>query len=170
VIADIGANVGYLISSKGFQSGSFKVSELTNVKLVTWQQFQDAFSETWLQKRFRPIITERLDKLFAYTEPLVPRWMTQVPDHEVSILRALRDKYNEFGWLTLSFSQYHVMLRREDPPQLPLREHLPKTVNRSGIPDRVLDAAGYRDLLREILSSGEAAIAEFDVVRKRNGL
>src|ERR1051325_9219793 len=41
VIADIGANVGYLISSGGFQSGSLTAAELTNLELLTWEQFQD---------------------------------------------------------------------------------------------------------------------------------
>src|SRR4051794_18349245 len=45
VVADIGANVGYLISSGGFQSGSFTAAELTNLELFTWEQFQDAFCE-----------------------------------------------------------------------------------------------------------------------------
>jgi restriction system protein len=34
VLGDIGANVGYIISTNGFQSGSFAASELTNVQLV----------------------------------------------------------------------------------------------------------------------------------------
>jgi len=39
VVADIGVNVGYVISMEGFQSGSFRASELTNLRLVTWQEF-----------------------------------------------------------------------------------------------------------------------------------
>jgi len=31
----------------GFQSGSFSAAELTNVELVTWEQFQEQFEETW---------------------------------------------------------------------------------------------------------------------------
>jgi len=167
VVADIGANIGYLISSNGFQSGSFKASELTNIQLVTWPQFQDAFSETWVQKCFRPRITEQLDKLFNYTEPLVPRWMLEIPEHEVPTVKQLRDKYERFGWLVLTFSIYHVVGRPGELPALPLREHLAAT---AGIPDAVLDAGGYRDLLNEVLAFGTTAIGEFDMVRKRNNV
>jgi restriction system protein len=43
VAADIGAHKGYIISMSGFQLGSFSAAELTNIELVTWQQFQEAF-------------------------------------------------------------------------------------------------------------------------------
>ena len=41
VISDIGANIGYIISTNGFQSGSYEAAEYTNVKIVTWEEFQD---------------------------------------------------------------------------------------------------------------------------------
>jgi len=44
-VADVGANVGYVIASNGFQSGAFAASELTNLEL-TWEQFQAAFEES----------------------------------------------------------------------------------------------------------------------------
>jgi restriction system protein len=48
VVSDIGANIGYIIAPSGFQSGSVNASEFTNIKLVTWEEFQNEFEETWL--------------------------------------------------------------------------------------------------------------------------
>src|SRR5215510_13924373 len=48
VVSDIGANIGYIVSMRGFQSGAFKASELTNIELVTWEEFQSVFEQSWL--------------------------------------------------------------------------------------------------------------------------
>lgn len=33
----------------GFQSGAYEASELTNLELVTWEEFQAKFEESWLE-------------------------------------------------------------------------------------------------------------------------
>ncbi|MBZ5585593.1 MAG: restriction endonuclease [Acidobacteriia bacterium] len=72
VVGDSGANMGYIVSMAGFQSGAMTAAELTNIQLVTWEQFQEAFEATWLEHHLIPTITERLDDLFDCTEPLLP--------------------------------------------------------------------------------------------------
>ena len=74
VVADVGAHKGYIISSNGFQSGSFSAADLTNIELVTWDEFQEAFEPTWLDRYFVPTITEELDPLMSYAEPFAPKW------------------------------------------------------------------------------------------------
>src|SRR5258705_8303667 len=49
VVADAGANLGYIVSSSGFQSGAFSAAELSNVRLVTWEEFQKEFTASWVQ-------------------------------------------------------------------------------------------------------------------------
>jgi restriction system protein len=48
VCADVGANAGYVISTAGFQAGAFEAAKQTNVSLVTWEEFQAKFEESWL--------------------------------------------------------------------------------------------------------------------------
>src|SRR4051794_9979048 len=52
VVADIGANVGFLITTSRFQSGAFAASGMTNIKLLDWPGFQNEFEETWYSKHF----------------------------------------------------------------------------------------------------------------------
>jgi len=47
VISDVGANLGYIITTSGFQSGSITASNFSNIKLLTWPGFQKEFEETW---------------------------------------------------------------------------------------------------------------------------
>lgn len=78
VVGDSGANVGYIISAGGFQAGAFSAAELTNVRLVTWEEFQTQFEPTWVENFMLPQVAERFDLLFSYTEPLPPQSIDQL--------------------------------------------------------------------------------------------
>lgn len=167
VMADIGANAGYLICSSGFQSGARAAAQNTSVTVVTWEQFQAFFCETWLINYFLPKISTELDSLFSYTEPLVPPWFCEVPKSDILILRGLRDKYEEFGQFLL-----HLCYTGHEYfgfPKLPLRDKLTKGyVQVDSFPDKILNAVGYRELLNEALAYGKTAIKEFTAVKERN--
>ena len=122
VLNDTGASVGYIIALKGFQSGAFKAANYTNLELVTWEEFQRVFCDSWLEQYLSPLITEELDPILGYTEPLVQKWMCEVPDHEVQIIKALREKYFAFGILIMAFTTYSFFLRAKGFPKLPLSE------------------------------------------------
>jgi restriction system protein len=66
---DFGANVGLLISSKGFQSESYKAAENTNLKLIDWIKFQQTFCERWYRNYFMPTLSKINEPLVDYTEP-----------------------------------------------------------------------------------------------------
>jgi len=166
VVADLGINSGYIISSSGFQSGAFEACESTNVKLLTWNQFQDEFLHTWLEKYLAPMITESLDPILTYTEPLVPNWFMSVPDSDVEVLRGLRDKYVPFGMMVMMFTTYSRFMRSNAYPELPLRERMTDCLD--SIPDAILDAAGYKEFLSLVTQYGQSAIDEFRVVKRRN--
>ena len=50
------ANIGYVISTNGFQSGSYKAAKYTNVRIATWEEFQELFEEKWLKNYFSKYI------------------------------------------------------------------------------------------------------------------
>jgi len=171
VVSDLGVNLGYIISSGGFQSGAFSASELTNIKLLTWEEFQGEFRETWLEKHFSPTITDELTAIIEYISPLPPDWFMKVPEHEVPVLRSLREKHLPFGLLMLSFTSYARMLRHKGFPELPIRDRLTQRFSDSiAIPDSILDAIGYRDFLDLVLEYGRMAASEFDAVKQRNNV
>lgn len=71
VLTDFGASWGFLISSAGFQSGAFEAAEFSNVRLMTWQQFEDTWMERWTETYLRPKLYEAQERLCGYTEPLL---------------------------------------------------------------------------------------------------
>lgn len=163
VVDGSGANVGYIVSSGGFQSGAFTAAELTNLRLVTWEEFQAEFEATWIETFLFAHVVERLGPLLTYTEPLLPRASSDLDDDKRRRFLGLKEKYDPFGWLlSIMFTPWGRMMRDEAVPELPLRAVTTQRLVESGaIPDDVLDAVAYRDLLEAAVPYGEQAIIEF---------
>jgi restriction system protein len=167
VVAETGANLGYVVSKAGFQSGAFSAAELTNLRLVTWDAFQAEFEETWVHDYLRPTIDARLERLIRYTEPLVPHKFLEVDDAGVERIRALRDHHAAFSYMILRFTVIGGEMFKQTP-NLPLRASWPAMVG--PMPDEILDARGYREFLEGALTHGAAAIGEFHDALRAGGV
>lgn len=167
VVQEIGANIGYIVSMEGFQSGAVAAGDLTNLKLVTWQEFQDLFEESWFEEYFTKQIDERLDGLMTYAEPFLPAWFEKMSDKDQSTYFSLKEKYDLFGVIMQSLGPYSRLFRKEPLPTLPLRTRLKPDPILKTIPDHILDETAYREFLDASISYGEAALAEFRVLRDK---
>jgi restriction system protein len=167
VVQEIGANIGYIVSMEGFQSGAFAASDLTNLKLVTWQEFQDIFEESWFEEFFTKKIDEKLDDLMTYAEPFLPAWFDRMSDEDKAKYYSLKEKYDLFGIIIQSLGPYSRAFRKDPIPTLPLRARLKPDPILSTIPSHILDETAYRDLLEASVAYGEAALAEFRVLRDK---
>ena len=167
VVQEIGANIGYIVSMEGFQSGAVAAGDLTNLKLVTWQEFQNIFEESWFEEFFTKQIDEKLDGLMTYAEPFLPMWFEKMSDEDKAKYYSLKEKYDLFGMIMQSLGPYSRMFRKEQIPTLPLRARLKIDPILSTIPDRILDETAYRELLDASVAYGEAALAEFRLLRDR---
>lgn len=58
VLADCGAHCGLLISMAGFQAGAKRVAQHTNIRLLTWRDFQELFMERWLTTFWVPTLRD----------------------------------------------------------------------------------------------------------------
>lgn len=167
VVQEIGANIGCIVSMEGFQSGAVAAGDLTNLKLVTWQEFQDLFEESWFEEYFTKQIDERLDGLMTYAEPFLPAWFEKMSDKDQSTYFSLKEKYDLFGVIMQSLGPYSRLFRKEPLPTLPLRTRLKPDPILKTIPDHILDETAYREFLDASISYGEAALAEFRVLRDK---
>ncbi|MFD4190734.1 restriction endonuclease [Amycolatopsis thermoflava] len=66
-LADAGAGIGFVVSSRGFQAGARRAAIHTNVRLVTWEEFQSIFIERWYQNHMLNVIRRESLRLFGYT-------------------------------------------------------------------------------------------------------
>lgn len=65
-VNDIGANFGLIISSSKFQSGAIAAVDRTNVSLLTWDEFQDRYFDTWYCKHFYLQLQDGINIDFEY--------------------------------------------------------------------------------------------------------
>jgi restriction system protein len=167
VVQEIGANVGYIVSLEGFQSGAIAASELTNLQLVTWQEFQLLFEESWYEEFFTHEIDRKLDGLMTYAEPFLPLWFEKMSEGDKEAYFALKERYDLFGTIMQSLGPYTRVLHKTPIPTLPLRARLKPDPILATIPDHILDETAYREFLDASILYGEAALAEFRVLRDR---
>ena len=66
VVNDFGANIGFIVSKVGFQSGSYEAAEKTNIKLVTLKELEETFYTRWKQ--------EMVTRYLPYADELFPYW------------------------------------------------------------------------------------------------
>jgi restriction system protein len=169
VLADIGANAGYIISTSGFQEGSFEAIASTNTQLVTWLDFQNQFERTWFKSYMSPTLAERLDPLLTYTEPLLPKWFAGLTEDGKRDFLALKDRYDEFGWLIMFMTPYSHTFEDKGLPRLPLAASLsPNSSIRANVPLPLLEAQGLRDFLDLAIAFGEEVIAKFRALRPQS--
>jgi hypothetical protein len=162
VVSDLGVNVGYIISTGGFQSGAEDAAELTNLQLLNWQEFQKLHEELWYDRYFAPTIVEKLDPLLTYTEPFLPIWFHDLSEANQQGYMALKDKYDLFGISLMKYTTYHRILNREALPQLPLRARFAGQEEAlKVIPPEILDETAYREFLELCVIYGQQAINEF---------
>lgn len=169
VVADSGANLGYIISTEGFQSGAFTAAELTNIRLFTWKQFQDEFEASWIKNHLVPTLGQCWDPLFHRTEPMSYDQFNRLDETGKRAFINLWSKYGAFAdTLFLLFSPQVRIVSKREVPRLPLREleYREELANswpgaKQSMPDAVMDAQSYFDFLDADLAHIERAIAEF---------
>jgi hypothetical protein len=102
-------------ATAGFQIGALNAVELTNIRLVTWQEFQSEFEASWIKNYMMPTIVHRLDKVFSYTEPIPPfRLLEQLTEEAQRAFMELRENHQYF-W-PLLFTMFSPYLRLPTPP------------------------------------------------------
>ncbi len=104
VIADFGANAGYIVSKKGFQKGAYAAAYKSNVYLMTFNEFQDHYRENWL-KSIIPKLKEIGRPLRKYADPI-----SSLLDGELELLsKEKRDQYRQLSYKYNEISLYGIV-------------------------------------------------------------
>jgi hypothetical protein len=153
-VQDIGANIGYIIGSSGFQAGAYKAAELTNVQLLTWEQFQDEFENQWIANHVVPSIGDRYEEFLRWTEPLPPTAGRPLTKDEAERFWELWRSFQPLVALLMPLAPWMTLFNPTGTyPRLPLvpGEH-------PGLPTDVLESRGYRELLARVDTHAARAV------------
>jgi len=154
VISDFGANLGFIVSKNGFQSGSYEAVKNTNVRLVSLKDLETKYYLKWKQGMVNKYI-KYADKLFPYWDPSGGKmaedggkisWETQQLVYEayIPICRlGPHDLYHGF--------------RREYPIKVPILNDKLKIVGKN----EILNDREYFDFVEE---NKEKALTHFKIL------
>lgn len=161
VVADYGANWGFIISSAGFQSGAYKAVDNTPIQLLTWEEFQELFVDRWIQNYMIPRLHSEVDSLIPYTEPLCAVPYNKEGEFPKERFRELCEKYADLAFLALSLYLPMPTLSTKQL-KLPLRNTIKGELqNYAGMPDDLLDAICLRDFVDIICKHSKEGITAF---------
>jgi restriction system protein len=177
IVGDSGANWGAIISATGFQQGARIASKYTNVRLLSWAEFEALFVERWMSNHFTREIAQKTDPLLEYTEPINSRIFRKADAlsannrEKFKRLRALHSPLASVCMVNRvkAIGLNHVLPGADTTtpmPSLPLRKTMGAFLQAENlsIGDDILDAGSFRSLLESILSQAKRAIAQFDEV------
>ena len=170
VMHEVGANVGYIISQKGLQTGTKEYIKNTNISGITYEEFQRKYFPVWYQKCFVPQIGDTVDELVQYVEPFNSRTIRAVnelskPDRQryFDLVR----KYRLFGMIMAFFEVPNFSSRFILPAPEEIEEIKKKIVEASG-KEFEFTAIYFRDLLNEIRSKIREVTEKFHKVFGEN--
>ena len=161
VMGDVGANIGYIISKAGFQAGAYEAAESTNIKLLTWPEFQQVFMEQWFRVYFTHSVAKHLERLDDYLEDAIriEDWHRKLTRDELDSFRKLQLEHCFLKQLFYFLLPYSYMLQPQTPIfSLPLSTH--KFISK-GLPEALISAQGYREFFEELCDYCEPIMAAF---------
>lgn len=167
VIGDIGANSGYIISKAGFQTGAYEAAANTNVKLLTWLEFQKMFEDQWYWNYLSNQAYERLDGLCSYLEPLpaMSHWDHYLDQADVERLKEMFHQHFPLGALIFALQPFMAMLPgRKERIMLPLGAG---AMDYGDLPEALVSRRGYREFLNELVDYSHPILDEFRSYRDK---
>ena len=176
-VDDIGANVGLLISKNGFQSGAYSASRYSNIKLLTWEEFEIMFLPIWYKNYFLKEVANIGDVLIDYTEPINTRVFKKVEllaEEDKLKFRMLREKYSDLGWLCTVLKSDCYYSNQSSSTEtgnfirycFPLADYVVGK-NISCYSDDILCAKSYVQFLKGLKKNVDFAVKEFNVLFDR---
>jgi restriction system protein len=107
VMHEIGANIGFIISKKGLQSGAIKYTKNTNILGMTYSEFQERYFQVWYERWFVTKIGNAADSLIRYVEPF-----NSFRERKIDALSKARQKqfvvlYKKYQILGIFMASFH---------------------------------------------------------------
>lgn len=164
VVNDTGSNVGYIITTSKFQSGAKESVTKTNVELLTWNEFQSLFFDSWFANFFYASLSKSLNLKedhyysFEYFDDLTPE------DKKLyfSTKNKISEAFEVFEYFALPY-----MLKKE-VANLPLLGNLYNEVEYYGdIPLDILKECDYETFIKKFVVFVEPNIIELNTLHEK---
>lgn len=164
VMSEVGANIGYIVSKLGLQSGAVEYTRFTNVSGHTYAEFQERYRRPWLQRHFLPSIASAAGPLIEYVEPINcrrDRFLAALSEPGRARYAELNRVYGAFG-MAMVMLPAHPGFSPINAATFPDVPTLCETLDATFDGSVHFKAVHYRDLLSEILTKVNEVTRDFD--------
>jgi restriction system protein len=173
VMHETGANVGLIVSRTGLQAGATGYTQSTNIRGMTYGEFQAKYFPMWFERFFASTLDNAADDLLQYVELFNSR-----RDREVATLtesnrerfETLKNRFSGFG-LAMAFfrlCEFNKVLGMPDIPFVDDIERIKKYVQDSPDGNVRVNSTYFRDALIELLATVGKITNEFNEIFGRN--
>lgn len=170
VMHETGANIGFIVSQHGLQSGANEYTSHTNITGITYQALQERYFSVWWKRHFCVVAASAADSAHQYVEPINSfreRVVATLNPEAQTKFRSLQVKYAPFVLLVqvMDIGQLIPQYLSAQPPTINLyKEKVGKLL---GDPE-FFKTNYYRQLLSEITFTLAFIEGEFNDVFGRN--
>jgi len=170
VMSETGANIGFIVSKKGLQSGAKEFTNNTNIIGLTFEDFQSRYFEPWWYNHYCIMVAAAAKNVCFYTEPFNGRRddaLEGLSEDDLQRYYSVRDKYSAF-----SMHMWHADIGSISPGE---RQPLPRSIHE--YKRKIVEVFGedfgfqaeyWRDLLDEITERLERVECELHQIFGRN--
>lgn len=159
VVGDYGANTGYIISRIGFQHGAHQAANNSNIVLMTFAEFQEAFKERYLSEAVNRLqkVGYPLRRYADWSESFFDKEIAKLLPEKKERLENLQQHYAIISLSSVNIGMYKSILTGE----LDL-ESVDYTIGRvrQEIKDRQINC--YSDYFDYLINLFTLGLQEFD--------
>ncbi len=168
VMHETGANIGFIISRYGLQTGAEQYTKSTNITGLTYLEFQQRYFEAWWRRYFCPRVGDAADVLLQYVEicnSARDREYEKLTSEGQMAFDRLRSEY-EVPAMVFSMFNYHIVAPVLDASKvagLPVSvEDFEKRVLSLIAPNEQWKCETFREVLELILKYLSDAVDKFN--------
>ncbi|TNC69871.1 hypothetical protein [Rubellimicrobium roseum] len=146
---------------------NYQAAANTNVRLLTWVQFQEVFEDQWYWESLINWVHENLDPLCSYLEPLpaMIHWDEHLDPEDVERLKVMHRDYMPLLPMLMSMMPYMSMLPgQRQKVLLPIGDRMREHIE---LPESLTSRTGYREFLVELERFCRPILSEFQAYRDK---
>jgi hypothetical protein len=164
IMHETGANIGFIISKKGMQSGARNYTESTNIIGLTYAEFQARYFDVWYRDFFISQIGKCADSLIQYTEPINSRrqfFIDKLSSQKKEEYIDLYKHYDELGIIIVFLCHQVPYKKITSIPDLGIEQY--KIIMKEYLGEEFsFSSIYYRDLLAELISKIQKITDQFN--------
>lgn len=170
VMHETGANLGFIVSKHGLQSGATMYTRNTNIQGLTYQQLQERYFNVWWQQYFSIQVTAAADTVNEYVELINSRrdhFLESLQPKDLERFYELQGRYALFGKLMWLMDIGSIAPQRANSPPPDIEHYKNELVEKLG-EEFAFDATCFRSLLTQICSKLQEIEHSFNALFGRN--